>query len=673
MKNPLEVILIVLLIFSCQLIQGQDISVQPTKVNYNLLTARLDSLSSDTITSGSQIYHPLYVTYPIWYELGNLGLPALPACWTGISRLNEPSYIRTVMQYASKSEELSFYESKSPFAMLTYTSGGSQDVNGQVINAVFARHISPNLKVLANLDFINSEGHYTNQKSSHSDFSINADYHKGRYEITAGVESLSFSMGENGGLQETEFTFPWTDNPASKAVNLSGAASSINWTIVKGRQEFDFLAPPPIDTVHDISEPSELKDFTSNMDSLSFDPLFNDSIVESKLPFDSTQSILQDLPVISDTLTRFDFCSKPKLVHLFNYSISKRLYKDVQSNESDYYSQFFIDTTQAEDSLVFKTFSNKFGLTHSGAIFDSLKWSGMAGADHNIVSWTSNNYSGLYQQFGFFVNVSASNSKWFANIDGRFNALGYAVGSYDIRARLLKNKSNSSINWGAEFSSILDLPSIFHQAFSGNHDRWLLSTTMQGEQKIGLYLNHSDLNISGGANLNMISNWAYFDEFGVSKQSSKTTLLLSGFIQKHFKVGPFNSSNRVYVQYTPAVEIPLPLLVASSSTYMHHDIYFQKTNGKLEVEYGIDLRYSTSYDGYAYRPSSGAFHLQSTQTLGNYPYLDLFLTLRVKRTRVFIKYEHVNQGITGENFFPVPYYPVKVRYVKYGVYWHFYD
>ena len=673
MKNPLEVILIVLLIFSCQLLQGQDFSVQPARVNYNLLTAQLDSLPSDTLTSGSQIYHPLYSSYPIWYELGNLGFPALPACWTGISRLNEPTYIRTVRQYASKSEDLGFYKSRSPFAMLTYTSGGSQDVNGQVINAVFARHISPNLKVLANLDFINSEGHYRNQKSSHSDFSLNADYHKGRYQIKTGVESLSFSMGENGGLQEDAVSFPWDDNPSVKAINLSGAASSTNWTIIKGRQQFDFLAPQPVDTVPDISETTDLMDFDPNQDSLIIDQSFNDTIVEIEVPFDSTQIVSQDSLFAIDTVASIDLRSKPKLVHLFNYQISKRLYKDGQSNQSDYYSHFFIDTTQAEDSLVFKAFNNQFGLMHSGVLFDSLKWNGMAGADHNIVSWTTNNYSGNYQQFGVFANLSASNSKWFANVDGKFIGLGYAVGSYDIKARLLRNRSSSPINWGVEFSSILDLPSLFHQVFSGNHDRWLLSSTMQGEQRFGLYVNHSNLKLGGGANVNMISNWAYFDEFGVSKQSNKTTILLSGYIQKTFQAGPFNSNNKVYLQYTPAVEIPLPFIVASSSTYMHHDIHFNKTNGKLEVEYGIDLRYSTSYNGYAYRPSSGAFHLQNTQTLGNYPYLDLFLTLRVKRTRIFVKYEHVNQGITGDNFFPVPSYPVKVRYVKYGVYWHFYD
>ena len=195
----------------------------------------------------------------------------------------------------------------------------------------------------------------------------------------------------------------------------------------------------------------------------------------------------------------------------------------------------------------------------------------------------------------------------------------------------------------------------------------------QQEQSIRLRAKKNLWHLSAGGNLNLISNWVYFDKLAQPQQAESSTILGSAYLEKYFQAGPFRSKNMILAQYTPAIEIPLPLIVASTSTYMHHDLLFPKTDGKLEIEYGIDLRYCTSYQGYAYRPSTGAFYLQDQKKMGNYPYLDVFLILRVKRTRIFVKWEHVNAGFTGNNIFPVLNYPVKERFIKYGVYWHFYD
>lgn len=673
MKNLSGSILLLALMLLSQVAPAQKSGIPPVKTIYNYSINSWDSLPSDTTTSGSQIYHPLYTSFPIWYELGNLGFPALPACWTGISRLNEAAYIRPIRQYASNPDVMTFYDTKSPFAMLTYTSGGTQDVNGQVINAIFARHISPSLRILANLDFINSEGHYVNEKSSHSDFSLNADYHKNRYSIKAGVETLSFDLGENGGIKSSSISFPWTaTEPQYRIVNLTGAASNTKWTILKGRQEFDFMAKITRDSTPSPGEQIDSLGMMAMVDSMYFDPLIADST--DSLNFEP--DIIESDSISEDVETAKPFLSKgpkPKLFHSFDYQFSQRLYKDQQSSTGSYYQNYYINSKEAADSVKFNLFSNKFGLAKTGLLGDSLSWFGQAGLGHNFARWYSNNYSGIYQQVDLFADLLAVYKNWLLNLGGQFTTLGYGLGSYDFNASIENRPHVNKLKYSLSFESILDLPSVFHQAYSGNHDRWINDASMQGEQRIGLITWYDRWKLGGGASLNLISNWAYFDESGKPQQSDYSTILLSGNIKKDFKAGPFNSRNMVFVQYTPAREIPLPLVVASTSTFMHHDIYFPKTNGKLELEYGIDLRYSSSYYGYAYRPSTGAFHLQESKQLGNYPYLDLFLILRVKRTRVFVKWEHVNADFTGENFFPVLNYPTKVRFIKYGVYWHFYD
>jgi hypothetical protein len=292
---------------------------------------------------------------------------------------------------------------------------------------------------------------------------------------------------------------------------------------------------------------------------------------------------------------------------------------------------------------------------------------------HSVSSWYSNDLGATFQQLGVFADAKARYQDWNLLLNARFNPVGYAAGAYELGGVFGRIPGDKPWSFRFEFSSVLDLPSIFHESFSGNHDYWDFEAKMQAEQRFSLNAFQRKLKLGATANVNLISNWAFYDESGLSQQSEYSTILLSGNIQKYFILGPFNSRNQVFLQYTPAKEIPLPLVVASTSTYMHHDIHFEKTNGKLEIEYGIDLRYASPYKGYAFRPSTGVFYLQDEKMLGNYPYLDLFFTMRVKRTRVFVKWEHVNAGLTGENFFPVLNYPVKVRFIKYGVYWHFYD
>lgn len=604
---------------------GQSEFKQPVKTSYNLLNRESDTLKIDTLTSGSQLYHPLYKSFPSWHELGNLGFPALATKWSGISKLNEPFYLRTLSQYANPKNQLIQFQSDSPYALLNYTSGGNEDINGQFIRAIFSRSVVPGIRFTALLDFVNSPGHYKGQNANQSSFSVNLDVQKDRYLLKVGVEILKFNLGENGGILNPS-ALTDADDKTYVPVSLNNAASSTSWTIIQGRQEFDLFAAPVQDST------------------------------------DSVSYINPDLIKI-----------KPKLFHLFNYQLSKRLYKDAQNSSGTFYTDYLLNNSQARDSLGFNSFDNRLGILHSGLFGDSAQWMAQAGVFHVLSLWYSNELSGKFQQIGIFGNGRIENEMWRASLNAKFQLLGYGVGSYELDFNV--NRKDQSDVWDLSFglSSKMEQPSIFLQIFSGNHDRWLNNMRNQQEQSVKFKAKQNRWKLTAGGGVNLISSWVYFDLLAQPQQAESSTILGSVFLEKYFKAGPFRSKNMILVQYTPAKEIPLPLVVASTSTYMHHDLLFPKTNGKLEIEYGLDLRYCTSYQGYAYRPSTGAFHLQNQQKMGNYPYLDLFLIMRVKRTRVFVKWEHVNAGFTGDNFFPVLNYPLKERFIKYGVYWHFYD
>jgi hypothetical protein len=107
----------------------------------------------------------------------------------------------------------------------------------------------------------------------------------------------------------------------------------------------------------------------------------------------------------------------------------------------------------------------------------------------------------------------------------------------------------------------------------------------------------------------------------------------------------------------------------------YESLYFQNYLFKKVVTFqaGFDVYYFTGFNGLAYMPATGEFHLQDKQVIGNYPFIDIFFSFKLKRAYFFIKMEHVNKGMTGDNFYLVPDYPMAPRAFKWGLKWNLFD
>jgi hypothetical protein len=67
------------------------------------------------------------------------------------------------------------------------------------------------------------------------------------------------------------------------------------------------------------------------------------------------------------------------------------------------------------------------------------------------------------------------------------------------------------------------------------------------------------------------------------------------------------------------------------------------------------------------------FYRQNDVEIGNYPKVDAFLKMKLKRARLFIKFEHANFGLTGSDYYVGIYQPMAPRVFRFGVSWSFYD
>ena len=60
------------------------------------------------------------------------------------------------------------------------------------------------------------------------------------------------------------------------------------------------------------------------------------------------------------------------------------------------------------------------------------------------------------------------------------------------------------------------------------------------------------------------------------------------------------------------------------------------------------------------------------QELGAFPLIDVFVNMKVRQTRIFVKAEHINSGFTGNDFFSAPGYPYRDFNVRFGLVWNFF-
>jgi len=256
--------------------------------------------------------------------------------------------------------------------------------------------------------------------------------------------------------------------------------------------------------------------------------------------------------------------------------------------------------------------------------------------------------------------------------DGRLFFQGHRAGEYDLQAgisfNLLEGKNHSVIEAGIRQRE--RTPSIFLNSFSSNHFSWQNDFSRPGESTLKGSVRMPERNFGVSVDLSLLNNYIYFDSTANPVQYSDVFPLISLSLNKDFKLWRFHFRNKINYQIPGRQDIlPLPELS------VYHSTWFEQTliRDILNMQIGFDIYYSTEYRGFAYQPATSQFYLQNEKSFGNYPYLDVFINFKHKRTRVFFKGEHVNTGFFEPDYFSVLHYPRNQRVIKFGLSWSFYN
>ena len=89
------------------------------------------------------------------------------------------------------------------------------------------------------------------------------------------------------------------------------------------------------------------------------------------------------------------------------------------------------------------------------------------------------------------------------------------------------------------------------------------------------------------------------------------------------------------------------------------------------MQLGVDCDYYTRYRGLKYQPATMTFAVQQPGQevlVGNYPFCNFYVNMKLKKARFYVLLSHVNQGLFGgSNFFSMPLYPMNPRRLQLGI------
>lgn len=362
----------------------------------------------------------------------------------------------------------------------------------------------------------------------------------------------------------------------------------------------------------------------------------------------------------------------PFVSHTFSGSRHSMVHRNENAGELSFYQNIFFDSTGTYDSTNLLAISNVIRLelikTDSSGIQLLRRLAVGAGHSYYRVSYDSA-FSDEINNIHLVANVEGAifrNFDWRAN--GHIMLFGYNIGDLKIDGGV--NYSIGESRFDAFVDYNLYQPDYIMDNYSSNHFVWDNDWNQTQHLKTGLVYEQRRLRFRGEIAYHLIDNLVLYGLDRLPFQSTGVNQLLTLRLQEHFRLKWFHFVMDGSVQWNmTGDDIRVPLALGRGRLYYQNDLFKKK----LRLQVGVQTSYLTSYFANAYNPAVSGFHLQDGKQIGDTPFMDVFLNLRVKKLRMFVKFTHINAGWLGYNYYHVPGYPVNDFAWHFGINWAFLD
>lgn len=504
---------------------------------------------------------------------------------------------------------------KVPYSELTYTMA-SQEEN--YLKGVVASQISQRLYFGIDFNIQSTVGLFTNQRVSntHARGVVGFETFNKRYGYDAEYIYNKFKFGENGGLSQDTYYQDSTQYPRQVlAVNLDDATNSIKSHYFAFNQHLNIGKPSTDSTKHKFIGKIYLnslyqRKYRNYEDALWDSSYYQNAYLDSLESFDSTS--------ITDFSADFGISNfYPERHQYFTFDFgAKYSYKTYYDGNEGYFFNYFAP--------------------HGNVIFDFYKVLLEGGLKYQIQIPTTKDFTYGANDFNLYGKL-------------KFPLLQFLDLDFGIKMDLQSPQINS------------------YKTYS-NHFMWNNDFNKQKHIELNGHIDYKGYELD--AAIHTINDFVYFDENVNPQQFTGSFQIITTRFKKRFKIKRLGSTMMIlYQQSSNENVIRMPKLVGRASFYYAIPLFKRA----LIVHPGIDLTYLSSYYGEAYNPAMMQFHTQNSKKLAEQIYADVYVNFKIKRARIFIKYQNVGSHLGTYNYFLVPHYPQQDAVLKFGFSWKFYD
>ena len=571
-----------------------------------------------------QFYLPVYRSQLVNSTLGNNG--------TATQDLNfKPTFnggfnwgFSTFLPYTFELKNIQFYDAQSPFTEASYTQGGKKEAFFRIRHT---QNIGKSFNFGIEFQRVNSEGTYVRQATAHSAVRLNFWFRPAseRYQAFAGIVYHKGASFENGGITasgDSLFQTNTENNRQLYPVNLDKARNKVFRNGFLLRQTFDLIRP------------------------------------------ETDSSGLRKAGAIV------------RLQHTVQYNFNRHSYDD--ENPINAYYSTIVDSSRTFVDYYNTQWENEFALLKLSTQADSAKkmhWEAKAFLKQQAVhSWmdiqlndTIQNFKTINQSVGgkFVYHLRPS-----LNLHAQAESFVSGFNSGDISlSTALEVKPSKGLKIKVGIENIKQEAVYQLQHFASNFGSWDTSFQKISINRIFGEMEVKKLNLHLRISNQIIGNWVLLAQTGRPIQSDKTLNVLSAQITQQINLRKWHLQSRLLIQQVnDETQVRLPLIQYQESIYREGLI--SKTT---PWRFGLDVIGCTDFKANAYQTQSGLFYLQDTFKNKGLIQANFYVSVKVRRARIFAMMEHVNAGMNGLNAYVIPNYPLPDRLLKLGFNWVFFD
>ncbi len=583
---------------------------------------------------------------PAYATTGNLGAEGLDMLFFDRKPRMEFFFADALRAWLPLQSKEKFYNVYIPATQLSYNTGGNKQSVQDRLRLNFAGNVNRRIGIGAKVDYIYSKGSYQNQATKDFIFGISGYYRGDRYELQAFYNHWNMLNKENGGITNPLYiTDPavlqgGVDNiePKSIPVNLSNAH-----TRLKGQQLF-------LNNTYNVG-------------------------------YWRTEEV-------NDTLSRDVYVPVTKFIWTLDYSSARHRFID-KSNSPDFWQHTYFSNQLTTDDTYHYDLSNTLGIQMIEGFRKWAKFGLSVYATHQLQSFTQtpdpldpaaelpegldpipDGFTIHDKHTRNLLSVGALLSKQKGsvityNVNGRLGLIGDIAADVDISGRL-----DTRIRM---FTDTVDIAAYGHfrntaqpyllQHYRSNHFLWDNDFGKTRSFRAGgeIHIPWTSTVLSAG--FENLQNYVYFNSDALPAQYAGSLRIVSATLKQKLHFGIWNWDNNITWQHSSRSDIlPLPALALYSNMYL----WFRAFR-VLQVQLGLDCNYYTRYYAPDYQPATMTFSNQQQTKIGNYAFMDLYLTCKLSKVRFYVMMSHINQGLFSKDYFSMPLYPLNPRKFQIGL------